>query len=210
MERSTFSIILSFIAIAFAICAIYTTRPYNWELDYVGFIVALLTIMVTLLLGWNIYRVIDAKERISNIEKTNENYRRYIATIVYKLNNQVEITRHESYMNLFYIQGIIRLNLNYDHFYIIQYYNFQTALWHCLQADSDFAINNIEQILIGMESVIKRRNGDIERNDEISETNLNELKTNYNDIIQSGNKNYTIEQRERFSNIANSIRAFLT
>lgn len=80
-ERTTLAIILSSIAIFFSIVALYTSRPYNWALDFVGVIISVLTLLVTLLVGWNIYTVVDFKREIEDVKKETET----------KLNDQKEI-----------------------------------------------------------------------------------------------------------------------
>ena len=61
MKQSSFAIILSSIAIFLGLVAIFTTRPYNWDLDFVGVIIVILTFLVTLLIGWNIFTALDLK-----------------------------------------------------------------------------------------------------------------------------------------------------
>lgn len=80
-ERTTLAIILSSIAIFFSIVALYTSRPYNWALDFVGVIISVLTLLVTLLVGWNIYTVVDFKREIEDVKKETET----------KLNNQKDV-----------------------------------------------------------------------------------------------------------------------
>ena len=69
MKQSSFAIILSGIAIFLGLVAIYTTRPYNWDLDFVGGIIMILTFLVTLLIGWNIFTALDLKRKVENMEK---------------------------------------------------------------------------------------------------------------------------------------------
>lgn len=69
IERGTFACILSGMAIFLSIVAIYTTRPFNWNLDFVGVIIMILTLLVTLLIGWNIFTALDLKRKVENIEK---------------------------------------------------------------------------------------------------------------------------------------------
>ena len=59
---------LSFIAIIFsitAICISYThAKPLNW--DIAGVLVSILSMLVTVLIGWQIYTIIDIGKRIDN------------------------------------------------------------------------------------------------------------------------------------------------
>ena len=77
MDKGTFAIILSAVAILFGIVAIITTRPYCWELDHVGVIITTLSLLVTLLIGWNIWSVLDIKKELDvKIEKCHEDSQR--------------------------------------------------------------------------------------------------------------------------------------
>lgn len=69
MKQSSFAIILSSIAIFLGLVAIFTTRPYNWDLDFVGVIIVILTFLVTLLIGWNIFTALDLKKKVESMEK---------------------------------------------------------------------------------------------------------------------------------------------
>ena len=72
MNISKLSIILSGFAVLFGVVAIFTSRPYNYELDHIGFIVAVLVCIITLLIGWNIYTVIDVKDKIERSTEIEE------------------------------------------------------------------------------------------------------------------------------------------
>lgn len=60
------NLIVCFIAIVLSIIAISRTcyRTVELGFDYLGIIVGVLAILVTFLVGWNIYSAIDAKEKI--------------------------------------------------------------------------------------------------------------------------------------------------
>lgn len=72
-DKCTFAIILSGIAIFLSIVAIYTSRPYNWELNFVGVGVTVLSVLVTLLVGWNIYSTLDIKKDSQRLRRDFEN-----------------------------------------------------------------------------------------------------------------------------------------
>lgn len=60
-----------------AICMAY---PRDWGIDYLGWIVGILALLTTVLLGWNIYTIIDIKE----------NYKRYSDIL-----NEVDLSQHK-------------------------------------------------------------------------------------------------------------------
>lgn len=73
------SIIFSLAAIIMSIVAVANKCPrFNLEFDYLGLLVGILSLLVTALLGWNIYQVIDLKRAKQEIEDIHHNTRIYI------------------------------------------------------------------------------------------------------------------------------------
>lgn len=71
------AIIIAVIALAISLPRLIWTDKFgkvNLGFDYLGVIVALLAIMVTLMVGWNIWQTIDAKNAIKDFEKKTKNY----------------------------------------------------------------------------------------------------------------------------------------
>lgn len=62
--------ILSSIAVFFGIIAMIISQPYCCNLNSVNFIIAILSLLVTLLIGWNIFIALDFKKEVNDkIEK---------------------------------------------------------------------------------------------------------------------------------------------
>ena len=74
------SITISLTAIIISIIALCNVYPRELGIDYLGWIVGILALLTTILLGWNIYTTIDIKE----------NHRRYTSII-----NEVDISQHK-------------------------------------------------------------------------------------------------------------------
>ena len=51
----------NFIALIFSIAALCMTHPNQLGFDYIGAIVGILALLVTVLIGWNIYQLVDVK-----------------------------------------------------------------------------------------------------------------------------------------------------
>ena len=86
-ERNKIALILSFIAVFFGIVAIITSRPYLLKFDTVGIMVTILCGLVALLIGWNIYTVIDVR----NItERINNNTEHQITQIEQQFNEKID------------------------------------------------------------------------------------------------------------------------
>lgn len=72
--------LISCVAITLSVIAICNVYPRQLGLDYLGMIVGVLALLTTILIGWNIYTLIDIKEI----------HKRYISII-----NQVDISQHK-------------------------------------------------------------------------------------------------------------------
>ena len=51
----------NFLALIFSIAALCMTHPNQLGFDYIGVIVGILALLVTILIGWNIYQLVDVK-----------------------------------------------------------------------------------------------------------------------------------------------------
>lgn len=68
------SVVLSGIAFAMAICKSYPRM--DLEFDYMGIIIAIFSLLVSLLIGWQIYNAIELNKRVSkNAERLNNSFR---------------------------------------------------------------------------------------------------------------------------------------
>ena len=74
MKKESWALLLSSVAVLISLVAICVACPHKAELgfDYQGVIVGVLSLLVTILIGWQIYSMIDAKNVISNIRKEVE------------------------------------------------------------------------------------------------------------------------------------------
>lgn len=72
------AMVFALAAVVMGIVAIAHKCPrYNLDFDYLGLLVGILSLLVTTLLGWNIYQVIDlkrAKQEIADIHNTTRIY----------------------------------------------------------------------------------------------------------------------------------------
>lgn len=67
---NTITLILSAISIMVSVAALCRTYPHTSDLgmDYQGVIVGMLALLVTILIGWQIYTAINVKEELKNIK----------------------------------------------------------------------------------------------------------------------------------------------
>lgn len=83
-SKCCFSLILSICAFAFSLLLMFPCLPRilsskEIQFDYIGAIIGVLSILVTILLGWNIYTVIDFK---SKIKKAQHDYKKLEGKII--------------------------------------------------------------------------------------------------------------------------------
>lgn len=64
--------VVSVLAIIISIIALANICPRFSSFDYLGLIVGILTLLVTLLLGWQIYNAIDIRNNLNNLNKKYE------------------------------------------------------------------------------------------------------------------------------------------
>lgn len=68
--KTKLSLILSSIAIVLSIITICLTMPRReMPIDYLGLITGILGILVTVLIGWNIYMIIDFRQEKENLKQ---------------------------------------------------------------------------------------------------------------------------------------------
>lgn len=64
------SLILSSIAIVISVITICLTMPRtDMSIDYLGLITGILGVLVTVLIGWNIYMIIDFRQEMENLKQ---------------------------------------------------------------------------------------------------------------------------------------------
>ena len=71
MKKESWALLLSSVAVLISLVAICVACPHKAELgfDYQGVIVGILSLLVTVLIGWNIYTFIDIKGTSQKIDK---------------------------------------------------------------------------------------------------------------------------------------------
>lgn len=84
--------ILSFLALVFSIIAVCRSfcRTPDLEVDYMGVIVGVLAILVTVLVTWNIYSAIDANGKIKVFQKKIDDYTNSLNDKINNLQNNID------------------------------------------------------------------------------------------------------------------------
>lgn len=88
-----FASIISGIAILLSIIALFiwkcNYKPMSW--DFANSIIAILSILVTVLIGWNIYTLIDLKELSKKTKDMEENFSKTLDSKITELNNSIKV-----------------------------------------------------------------------------------------------------------------------
>lgn len=86
--KMDWSILVSIIALCFSIAAIIVVYPrVTLGIDYLGLIVGMLSFLITLLMGWNIYTLVDFKNKIKDIENVKSDFRK-----IFEINKATYLT----------------------------------------------------------------------------------------------------------------------
>ena len=195
-----------------ALCISYF-RCEPLEVNWVGVIVGILAILITLLIGWNIYSAINAKDRISKIEddikeeiKQSKDFREDINHTIGKIQSEALTSSSELNAMSFYNQGIIMATV-IPHSYMRHIEAFVKSVHFILQCDeskdkSDIH-ENITTYLRQIETSLNRRNKDVDRNDEVmyKQDFLNDM----DEIVLSNSKSFSVKQRTDFTKMREEI-----
>ena len=73
MKKESWALLLSSVAVLISLVAICVACPHKAELgfDYQGVIVGVLSLLVTILIGWQIYTFIDINKKSKELEEAN-------------------------------------------------------------------------------------------------------------------------------------------
>lgn len=68
------SIVFSLIALAISIIALANGSPRKLEIDYLGIIVGILALLITFLVGWQIWQTMATKDEIKEMRERNDGF----------------------------------------------------------------------------------------------------------------------------------------
>ena len=86
--RTKLSLILSSIAIVISIITICLALPRTEvSIDYLGLITGILGVLVTVLIGWNIYMIIDFRQEKENLKQYFEEQKKSVRSVGNQLSN---------------------------------------------------------------------------------------------------------------------------
>lgn len=204
------------------------------RIDYIGVIIGILAILVTLLVAWNIYNAIGVEQRMNGImqrqkdhqseqERRFEDYRKEIdskiesiqsftsSQIEQKIKTKVDSAKY-AYIALFNTtQAQVSVAIK-DKDYLQQYSYFQTALCALLQCNnfpSDIRFN-IKVMLDEMSILVNQMSDEImevkNKTYSIHEEDKQEFIQNMEDISKSPREEFSFVDRQKFMEIATKAK----
>lgn len=211
------------------------TCPSNsLTIDYIGIIIGILAILVTLLVAWNIYTAIGVDQRVNNAlrqqnelqrnqERRLEDYRQEIDSKIEsiqsftssKIEQQIK-TKVESakfaYIALFNTtQAQVSVVIE-DKEYLQQYSYFQTAL-NALLKCNDFPSDirfNIKVLLDEMKTLVNQMYDEVKEVENktyyLHEEDKQEFIQNIENISKSSREEFSFEYRQLFMEIATKAK----
>lgn len=133
-------------------------RGENLELDYIGVIVGVLSLLVTALLGWQIFNAITFEDRIKKLEKK---YKKKLRQASFYIDASAE-----------FVQGVIVLSNERTVCYGVAYESFAISLLHYAESGFD-VIKKLDNCISNMECAFKKMHSDKDR--EYNYTNVEDV-----------------------------------
>ena len=128
-------LLFSLLASVIAICR---THPrVELEFDYIGLIVGILALLVTMLIGWQIYNAMNLDRKVSDIKKEYDGLKGRSEALAQQQEN-IKIYNEAS---MEFIQGMTMLSNRNSVNLAEAYWIFSLALLHYIEADIDLETN---------------------------------------------------------------------
>lgn len=216
--------IAGIVGAAIAIYLLCQTCPTaDVKFDYIGIIVGILAILVTLLVTWNIYSAIRIEKKVEETlfclkeekkkqEENHDKLRDEVTAIIENVKAQLALaserieSAEQAYIMLFNATQaqVSALNKPNDNDFFQQYSHYQTALCamlKCRHFPSDISYN-IKALLGMMNDVLKNREESNSANDQLYDEDKREFIQNMEEISKSSREEFSFEDRQKFMEIA--------
>jgi len=163
---------------------------------------AILSLLVTFLIGWNIYNALDLNKRVKHIEEENiriiNNTENALVDIQVRVKDSLNKIDKKRIQTEEYCMGIVDFLqgftlLREDDRYMLAYRNFVSSILHFTKCDNQVRLN-IDSSLNNMEVCLNEAN-------QSDYSNIGELmgfENAVNEIILSNSSEFSASQRERF------------
>lgn len=128
-------LLFSLVASVTAICR--TCPRTELDFDYMGLIVGILALLVTMLIGWQIYNALSLEQKVSNIKKEYDSLKDKSEALA----RQQENIKVYNEASMEFIQGMTMLSNRNSVNLAEAYWILSLALLHYIEADIDVEIN---------------------------------------------------------------------
>ena len=146
------SLVMSLIAICLT-CPREVTQQ-NLGFDYMGLIVGILALLVTMLIGWQIYNALSLDQKVSNIRREYDSLKQQNEV----LTRQQENIKVYNEASMEFIQGMTMLSNRNSVNLAETYWVFSLALLHYIEAGIDLE-TNVENCLRNMDYALSESPG---------------------------------------------------
>mgnify|MGYP003288801856 CR=1 FL=1 len=196
------------IVIIILLC-IYFPRHQELDFDYIGIIIGILSVLVTVLIGWNIYTALDLSKRAKKIEDElytiTQDTQKALLDIQQRTkeqfdNQSTQNAESEEYMlgSISFVQGMIMMNTK-DHRKILNAIQFLSAISHF--AKSHDTKDAIKQSLVEFRKCIELEETHPNHKD-LYDIDINIINKAIKDIETSSNTEFTDEFRNEFRELS--------
>ena len=180
----------------------FSADAIQFDPSFYGWTVAAFALLVTLLIGWNIFTAIDVNSRLKVIEDKNTQIIDTVKSELQSVNDKAETAYKESrcYSKgaTYYIQGRLALRSKE---YFNSYCQFVIALFYYIQCGEVSSSIEIETMLTNSEIALnyQKENGKV--TDADCSENFRKIQSKIDTIITSDNPELTSEQRQKIIRI---------
>lgn len=168
---NTITLILSAISIMVSVAALCRTYPHTSDLgmDYQGVIVGMLALLVTILIGWQIYTAINVKEELKDIKDLRREINKQERDIYIRSTNNL----FEFQSAMFMMYDNKKEKSNSDIFQL--YLHGISSIYHLCSLGKQNECTSIVNILIARKSILMSEKFQKEQIDSLMDTLLSAM-----------------------------------
>lgn len=168
---NTITLILSAISIMVSVAALCRTYPHTSDLgmDYQGVIVGMLALLVTILIGWQIYTAINVKEELKDIKDLRREINKQERDIYIRSTNNL----FEFQSAMFMMYDNKKEKSNSDIFQL--YLHGISSIYHLCSLGKQNECTSIVNILIARKSILMSENFQKEQIDSLMDILLSAM-----------------------------------
>lgn len=192
----------SILGTAVCLCGFFP-RIDNLGFDYMRIIVSILSFILTLLIGWNIYSALSLEKRANGLERIINEIGNKVSVLEEKINSikgEIDIVKKlrestEEYAmgGMEAVQAGSLMNNPYETRFMLIYRCYVSAIMHFLRCNRNVS-NHITICLDNMEKILNHRENAIEYDDEIP--CVEGFEKAIDEIINSQSSEFTTKQRK--------------